>query len=155
MKLQYQTGTATFIQLAVMTLLITIGGVRDVAKNCDTSTECVANSFIWLVIAFFIAGWFAALFALGWFAQDKRSYKFARILITAELFTAFISFMLLRNPSSTYSTVGAAISLALALWVCLLGWRIYRIRDQRVTARTMAAARPRRRPVHRKKTDAN
>lgn len=145
MTLRYQTATATFVQLAVMTLLVIIGGIMDVAKNCENSSECVVNSFLWIIIAFLLAGWYAVLFALGYFAQEKRSYKLARLLIAGELFTAFISLMLIKNPSSFYSGLGAIIALLFAVWVIILAWRIYRARGSRITAPRSGATRPRRR----------
>src|SRR6188768_1323611 len=102
MKLQYQTATATFIQLAIMTLLVIIGGVKDVASNCENSSECVTNSFLWIIIIFMLALWYVALFAIGYLAQEKRNYKLARLLIFGELFTAFVALMLARHPSSFY-----------------------------------------------------
>lgn len=145
MTLRYQTATATFVQLAVMTLLVIVGGIMDVAKNCENSSECVVNSFLWIIIAFMLAGWYAVLFAIGYFAQEKRSYKLARLLIAGELFTAFISLMLIRNPSSHYSRFGALIALLLAVWVMVLAWRIYKARGSRITTARSGQSRPRRR----------
>lgn len=146
MKLRYHTAFATFIQLAVITLLVIIGGIMDVAKNCENSSECVVNSFLWIIIAFLLAGWYAALFALGYFAQENRSYKLARLLIGGELFTAFIALMLIKNPSSFYSGMGAIIALIFAVWIVVLAWRIYKARGSRIsTTRSGGTNRPRRR----------
>jgi uncharacterized membrane protein YqjE len=146
MKLRYQTATATFIQMAVMTLLLIIGGIMDVTKNCENSSECVTNSFLWIIIAFLFGGWYATLFAIGYFAQEKRSYKLARLLIAGELFTAFIALMLVKNPSSFYSGLGAIIALLFAAWVILLAWRIYKARGSRISSSSRSSSnRPRRR----------
>lgn len=146
MKLRYQTATATFIQLAVMTLLVVLGGIMNLAKNCENSSECVVNSFLWIIIAFMMACWYAALFAIGYFAQENRSYKLARLLIAGELFTAFIALMLVRNPSSFYSGLGAIIALVFAVWIIILAYRLYKARGSRIpTTRTSSANRPRRR----------
>ncbi len=143
--MRYHTATATFIQLAVMTLITTIGGVLDVAKNCENSSECVTNSFLWIIIVFMLAGWYSALFAIGYFTQEKRSYKLARLLILGELFTAFVAFMLARNPSSTYSRIGSLIALFFAAWVTILAYRIYKARGRRITTTRSGNYRPRRR----------
>lgn len=146
MRLHYQTATATFIQLAVMTLLTMIGGIKDVASNCENAGECVTNSFLWIIIVFMLAGWYVALFAIGYFAQEKRSYKLARLLILGELFTAFIALMLFRNPSSFYGGAAALIAAILALWVTVLAYRLYKARGSRITtASKKSTQRPRRR----------
>lgn len=136
MTLRYQTATATFIQLAVMTLLVVIGGIKDVASNCENSNECVTNSFLWIIIVFMLAGWYATLFAIGYFAQEKRNHKLARLLIAAELFTAFIALMLIKNPSSFYSGAAAIIALLLAAWTIILAWRLNKARGSRITTTT-------------------
>lgn len=145
MKLRYHTAFATFIQLAVMTLLVIFGGILDVAKNCENSSECVVNSFLWIIIAFLMAGWYAALFALGYFAQENRNHKLAGLLIAGELFTAFVALMLVKNPSSFYSGMGAIIALVFAVWVIILAWRIYKARGSRISTTRSGANRPRRR----------
>lgn len=145
MTLRYQTATATFIQLAVMTLLVIVGGIMDVAKNCENSSECVTNSFLWIIIAFLMAGWYAALFAIGYFAQENRSYKLARLLIAGELFTAFIALMLVKNPSSFYSGLAAIIALIFAVWIIILAWRLYKARGSRISTTRGGSNRPRRR----------
>lgn len=145
MTLRYQTATVTFIQLAIMTLLVVVGGIMDVIKNCENSTECVTNSFLWIIIAFMLACWYAALFAIGYFTQEKRSYKLARLLIAGELFTAFVALMLAKNPSSTYSRVGALVALFFAVWTIVLAWRIYKARGSRITTPPSKSKRSRRR----------
>ncbi len=145
MTLRYQTATATFIQLAVMTLLVIIGGIKDVASHCENSSECVTNSFLWIIIAFMLAGWYAVLFGIGYYAQEKRNYKFARLLIAGELFTAFIALMLFKNPSSFYSGMAALVSLLFAVWIIILAYRIYKARGSRITTATKSSKRPRRR----------
>lgn len=146
MTLRYQTATATFIQLAVMTLLVIVGGIMDVVKNCESSAECVTNSFLWIIIAFMLACWYTALFAIGYFAQEKRSYKLARLLIAGELFTAFVALMLVKNPSSTYSRIGALVALCFAVWTIVLAYRIYKARGSRITTpSSKSSKRPRRR----------
>lgn len=145
MKLRYQTATATFIQLAVMTLLVVIGGIMDVAKNCENSSECVVNSFLWIIIAFILAGWYATLFAIGYFAQEKRNYKLARLLILGELFTAFVALMLVKNPSSFYSGLAAIVALIFAVWIIILAYRLYKARGSRIPTARSTSSRPRRR----------
>ncbi len=134
--MRYQTSTATFVQLAVMTLLVIMGGIADVAKNCENASECLTNSFLWIVIAFMIACWYAVLFAIGYFAQEKRSYKLARILILGELFTAFVALMFLRTPSSLLGVITSGAAIVLALWAIVLAYRIYKARGSRITTST-------------------
>jgi uncharacterized membrane protein len=147
MSIQYQTSTATFVQLAVMTLLVILGGVTDVAKNCENAGECLTNSFLWIVIAFMLACWYAMLFAIGYFAQEKRSYKLARVLILGELFTAFVALMFLRTPSSLLGAVTSGAALLLAVWTIILAYRLHKARGSRITkaSKKTSSQRPRRR----------
>lgn len=144
-RLRYETAIPTFVQLAVATFFVILGGVADTVENCDSASDCVANSFLWLVIAFMVGGWFIAMSALGYLAQTKRNYKLARLLIAGELFTAFITFMLLKNPSSPLSFIGSAIIFVLAIWTIVLAWRLYQARGARIVAGS-PSSRPRRRP---------
>ena len=149
MTLRHQTSAATFTQLAVMTLLVIIGGVKDVASNCENASECVTNSFLWIIIIFMLAGWYVALFALGYFAQEKRSYKLARVLIAGELFTAFVALMFVRHPSSFYGGFSAFVALIFALATTVFAYRIYKARGSRITTKQhKQSPRPRRRPTN-------
>lgn len=144
--IRYHTALATFIQLAVMTLLVIIGGIMDVAKNCENSNECVTNSFLWIIIAFMLAVWYFGLFGLGYLAQEKRSRRLTKILIAGELFTALVALMFLKNPSSLYSGIGAGLALLFAVWIIFLAYRIHQAKGGRITTTKQSGSnRPRRR----------
>lgn len=146
MVMRYHTSLATFIQLAVMTLMVIVGGIIDVAKNCENSNECVTNSFLWIIIAFMLALWYFGLFGLGYLAQEKRSRRLTKLLIAAESFTAFVALMFLKNPSSVYSGIGAAVALFFALWIIFLAYRIHKAKGGRITTtKHSGSTRPRRR----------
>lgn len=146
MLLRFHTALATFIQLAVMTLLVIFGGIMDVAKNCENSNECVTNSFLWIVIAFMLALWYFGLFGLGYLAQEKRSRRLAKFLIAGELFTAFVALMFLKNPSGLYSGIGAGVAVLFAVWIMILAYRIHKAKGGRITTtKQPSGTRPRRR----------
>lgn len=145
MLLRTHTSLATFIQLAVMTLLVVVGGLMDVIKNCESSNECVTNSFLWIIIAFMLAIWYFGLFGLGYLTHEKRSRRLAKFLIAGELFTFFVALMFMKNPSSTYSAVGAGVALFFAAWIILLAWRVYKAKGGRITNTKATNTRPRRR----------
>lgn len=136
MKLRYETAVTTFAQLAVVSLFIIIGGVVDTIKACDEASSCVASSFVWMAILLFMAGWFIALTALGYFAQTKRSARLAKLLIIAELGVAAICFKLVTTPSSWIGAMGAGITLALALWTIVLAYRLTKAKGGRIVAQT-------------------
>jgi hypothetical protein len=149
MTIRYETAITTFAQLAVATLFVMLGGVFDTVKHCTEASDCVANSFLWLIIVFMVAIWFIMLCSLGYLAQEKRSYKLARLLIAGELFTAFITFMLFSHPSSPISAIGALTVFGLSVWTIILAWRIYKARGSRIVTPAQKT-RPRRRPTARK-----
>lgn len=128
-----QTGTATFIQLAVVTFFVVIAGVTDLFKNCEVGTECVANSFLWIVIIFMVALWFFILSGLGYAVQMKRSRRLAKLLILGELFTAFLAFMIFSHPSGPLSFIGGLVTFLLALATALMAFRIHQAKGGRVT----------------------
>lgn len=145
MKLRYETAITTFVQLALMALLIIVGGVIETFKECqDGASSCVASSFLWLVMLIFGAGFFVCLSALGYFTQAKRSRRLAILLIFAELGIAAISFKFLTNPSSVLSGLGSFAMLGLALWTIVLAYRLTRAKGGRIVAKTKQAPRARR-----------
>lgn len=147
MKLRYETAITTFIQLALIALLIIIGGVIETIKECqDGASSCVASSFLWLVMLIFGSGFFVCLSALGYFAQAKRSRRLAILLILAELGIAAISFKFLTNPSSVLSGLGSFAMLGLSLWTVVLAYRLTRAKGGRIVAKTRTT-RARRRPT--------
>jgi len=127
-----QTGTATFIQLAVVTFFVVIAGVTDLFKNCEVGTECVANSFLWIVIVFMVALWFFILSGLGYAVQMKRSRRLAKLLIAAELFTAFMAFMIFTHPSGPLAFIGGLITCLIALATALMAFRVHQAKGGRV-----------------------
>ena len=151
MKLRYETAITTFIQLALMSFLIIVGGVIDTIKECqDGARSCLASSFLWLVMLIFGASFFVFLSALGYFAQAKRSRRLAILLIFAELGVAGICFKLLTNPSSVLSGLGSFAMLGLALWTIVLAYRLMQAKGGRIVAKPRASAiRPRRSKIPR------
>lgn len=142
-----QTGVSTFIQLAVVTFFVVIAGITDLFKNCEVGTECVANSFLWIVIIVMVAVWFFILSSLGYAVQMKRSRRLAKLLIAGELFTAFLAFMIFSHPSGPLSLVGGFVTFLIALATAFMAFRVHQARGGRVTTTsTGRERRTRRRP---------
>lgn len=142
MKLYYQTGTATFIQLAVVMFLIVLNNVVSFLQSCfGSSSNCVAAAFVSMVIIVFALVWFGFLSALGYAAQDKRSKRLATALIVGQLMTALGALAILRLPGGWLAAVSAVIVAAIAGWIVVLAFRLRQAKGGRIVQKQ----RPRKR----------
>lgn len=142
MKLHYQTGTATFIQLAVVLFLIVLNNVIAYVQDCFVQdTGCVATAFVSMVMIVFAGIWLLILSILGYAAQERRNKRIAYTLIGLEAFTLLIALMLARLPGNWFAGLSAVIAALIAAWVMLLAFRISRAKGGRIVQRQ----RPRRR----------
>lgn len=133
MKLHYQTGTATFIQLAVVLFLIVLNNIITLVQRCvGNSINCVGDAFVSLVMIVFAGAWFGFLSVLGYAAQDKRSQRLATALIVAQVGTAFAALAMMRLPGSWYVAVSAAIVFVIAIWVIVLAIRLRQAKGRRI-----------------------
>jgi hypothetical protein len=142
MKLTYETGIATFIQFIALSFLNIANGVNSVVTTCrHESTDCVGNILVSIIFFMLVVGWFGAVWVLGYYAQERRSYRLALALIGAEGLIALIALFNAKHNTDYLSLATSLIDLVLALWIVLLAFRLMRSRGKRITAKH----RPRRR----------
>lgn len=135
MTLRYQTGTAGFIQLAVVMLLIVLNNLISFLQTCVGDTgNCVPAAFVSIVIIVFAALWFGFLSALGYAAQDKRSRRLATALIIGQAITAVSALMILRLPGGWLAALSALIVFVVAIWVAVLAFRLRQSKGGRIVA---------------------
>ncbi|HEU4984148.1 MAG TPA: hypothetical protein VFT58_00795 [Nitrososphaera sp.] len=136
MRLRYQTGTATFIQLATAMFLIVINNVIAFISACtEESSECAITAMFSLVFIIMSGLWFLAVSAIGYGAEDRRSGKLAYVLIIAELMTIAAAFGFFQHPSNWFSGLSALVIIVLAAWIIVLAWRLSRAKGGRIVHR--------------------
>ena len=151
MRLRYETGTATLIQFAVVTILAFINQVTSIISTClKHDGDCVSNSLVSLILVILVALWLGFISALGYAAQDKRSRRLAQVLVGAEGLNVMISLFNAKHFPDTLGLITSVIDLALAAWIILLAWRLMKANGGRIvspSARTHAPDRARKRPI--------
>jgi hypothetical protein len=151
MRLRYETGTATLIQFAVVTILGFINQIVSIISTCvKHDGDCVSNSLVSLILVILIAIWLGFISALGYAAQDKRSKRLAQFLIGAEGLNVMISLFNAKHFPNTLGLITSVIDCALAAWVIILAWRLMRADGGRIVspaARTAPTTHTRRRPI--------
>jgi len=136
MKLTYQTGIATFIQFVTLSFLNIANGANSVVTTCrHDSTSCISNLIVSLIFFMLTVAWFAAVWLLGYTAQERRSRRLAQLLIAAEAFIALIAFFNARHHTDLLSLGTSLIDLALAFWIIFLAFRLMRAGGNRVVTR--------------------
>lgn len=150
MRLHYQTGTATFIQLVVVLFLIVLNNVIAFIQDCFIrDAGCVAPAFVSMVMIVFAGIWLMILSVIGYAAQERRNKRVAYTLMGLQAFTMLIALMLARLPGNWFAGVSAVIAAVLAGWVIILAFRISRAKGGRIVQRQ----RPRRRLIQHEKND--
>jgi purine-cytosine permease-like protein len=142
-KLRYETGIATLIQFITLSLLGIGNGANSIVTTCrHDGTDCISNTIVSLIFFILTVGFFAAIWIIGAIAQEKRSKRFAQLLIAAEAFIALIAAFNARHHTDFLSLLTSLVDLALALWIIILAFRLMRSHGGRVVSRQ--------RPRHRK-----
>lgn len=144
MKLTYQVGIATLIQLGIMSLLNIANGVVSAGQQCvQNSSDCPGDIITSLLYFMVITIWFTFLWILSAAAQERRSRKLAFIVIGGEFLVFAVA--LFNTHSNIHNNIlgfiTSIIDAALAAWVILLGIRLFIAGGSRVTS----SARSRRR----------
>lgn len=136
MKLTYQTGIATLVQLGVMTVLNVINGFHSSIQQCTTSdtNNCVESIILAMLYFMVLTAWFAFLWILGAAAQDRRSRRMAVVLLGAEGLVILVALFNARNHNDILGLITSLTDAALAAWVALLASRIIISGGGRVTA---------------------
>jgi hypothetical protein len=149
MRLKYQTGTATLIQLIVLGLLNIATGLQSIITTCrHDGVNCVSNTLTSAIFYIMTVSWFAILVVLGAGAQEKRSKRLAQLLIAAEGLTGLVALFNIKlnihYPSGFLSPFTSLADLVLSVWVITLAWRLMRAGSGRVVTHQ----RPRQRQRH-------
>lgn len=141
MVLRYETGIATLVQFIAMGLL-NIGNTGNaIATACRQETSsCSTDVFVSIIFYLLLMSWFGILCLLGYLAQERRSRRFAIVLIGAELLTAGVAYINVRGHTDVLSLITSITDIILALLVSYLAFRIILAGRGRVTRQ-----RPRRR----------
>ena len=143
MKLKYETAVATLIQFVTMSILNVATGTVSVVSTChNSSSDCVSNLLVSLIFFLLIVGWFAAVWVLGYAAQERRSKNLAYALIGAELLIALVALFNAKHHTDTLSLITSLIDLALAIWVISLAIRLIRAKGGRIVSKQRARHRP-------------
>lgn len=142
--LRYQTGTASFIQLAVVVLLVVVNNLFTLVDSCKSGGECAVTALFSMIFIFMTALWFFVLSAIGYAAEERRSRNLAYMLILGQLATMGIAYGFFKHPANWFGMLSALIVILLAAWVIMLAWRLSKAKGGRIVARP-AAARPRKR----------
>jgi hypothetical protein len=140
MRLTYQTGTGTLIQLIALGMLNIATGLHSVITTCrHEDGGCVSNMLTSAVFYILIVGWFGVLVLIGFTAQERRSRRLSQLLIAAEALTAaFALFNIKLNRTyhnDLISLFTSMIDLVLAVWVITLAFRLMRAGNARVVSR--------------------
>ena len=132
MKLTYETGTATLIQLIVLGLLNIATGIGSTVHACRTDNDCLGNVLINFVFYVVLVGWFVVVASLGFAAQIRRSRRLAQLLICAEGLIALVALFNAKHHNNLLELITSLVDLALAVWIILLAWRLMKAGSGRV-----------------------
>jgi purine-cytosine permease-like protein len=140
MRLKYQTGTGTLIQLIVLGLLNIATGLQSIIATCHhDSTNCISNTLTSAIFYILTVGWYAVLVVIGAGAQERRSRRLAQLLICAEALTALVALFNIKLGAHYHngflSLITSFADLVLSIWIITLAWRLMRAGPARVVNR--------------------
>lgn len=141
MKLTYQTGVATLIQFITLSLLGIANGVNSAITTCRAGEDCIVNMLLSIVFFILTALWFAAIWILGYFAQERRSRNLAFLLMGAEGLIALVALFNAQHHTDILGLATSVIDLILALWIIFLAMRLMRSGGKRITSSPRARKR--------------
>jgi uncharacterized membrane protein len=124
-KLTYQTAVATLIQFITLSFLGIANGLNSVVSTCrHDGTDCISNLIVSIIFFILTAAWFGAIWIIGAIAQERRSKKFAFILIGAEALIALVALFNAKHHTDALGLATSVIDLLLALWIITLAFRL-------------------------------
>jgi uncharacterized membrane protein HdeD (DUF308 family) len=147
MKISYETGTATLIQFMVLGILNLVNGLNSIISSCHSGKDCATNAIVTPIYYILVTGWFASLWVLGYFAQERRSKWLARLLICAEGLVALVALFNAKHHNEFIGLFTSVVDLALAVWVAFVAFRLMLAGPARVVSHKRGAghSRPRQR----------
>jgi preprotein translocase subunit SecG len=134
MHLRYETGVATLVQFIIATAFSFLNGIVAIIGGCHgkSTTDCVSNSLLSLIVIILVVFYFGAVLALGYVAQERRSTNLARLLIAVELFTALVFLFDATHSPEILERITNFVSFLIAIWVIILAWRLSRAKGARI-----------------------
>lgn len=140
MRLTYETGTATIIQLITLSFFNIANTIESILANCfHTGGQCATNVFSSVALYIGTVLWFACIAFLGYMAQTKRNKKFALMVIAAELAVFVFAAANIKLGISYHNAVlglfTSLVDLILSAWIITLAFRLYKAGNARVVPR--------------------
>lgn len=145
MRITYETGKGTLIQFIVLSLLNIANQINQTVTACRHEGQCVSNAILATIFYLLVVGWFAAVWALGYMAQERRSKRLAQLLICAEGLIALIAAFNARHHTDLLSLFTSLVDLGLAIWIVTLAFRLMRAGGGRVVRSSHNRPRQRKR----------
>ena len=145
MKLRYKTGAATIIQLSVMLLLNFLNALYSMITGCIHHDSCVEGVVINLLFVLVLAIWLLFLAAVGYMTEQRRSRRFALVLLVAESLVALATLSNIRHYPNLFGLFTSLIDFSLAVWVMVLAYPIWRANSPTAPLKAAPKQRPRRR----------
>lgn len=144
MLLHHRTAVATFIQFISLSLLGIVNAVDSIITTCHVhGNDCVSNSIVSIIFFIMTALWFAAVWTLGYNAQERRNQRLAYLLIAIELLVVIIAAFNAKHHTNTINLLTSLVDITLAVWVMLLAFRLSRAKGGRIMASASGRARRR------------
>jgi hypothetical protein len=142
MKLTYETGIATVIQFAVLSLLNVGTQLNSIVTTCHThGSNCLTNSLSSIGYFLLIVIWFGLIWVLGYFTQKRRSRRLGLALVTAEFLILVVSISNARHHTDVIGLVTSVADTGFAIWVIALAVRLMRARGGRIVSSERARRR--------------
>jgi hypothetical protein len=143
-RLYYQTAIATLIQFIIASLFILVTQLGSSVVTCfKDSSNCISNLITSVIFFILVSVVFGIVWAIGFFAQERRSRRLAQLLICVEGILGFLALFSVKLNAHSRSISGLIASFGLLVmsgWIISLAFRLMRAKGGRVMAR--------RRPKH-------
>ena len=142
-KLKYETGIATTVQLIFVTVFNIINGAASSIDQCtNNSGNCLSNIVLSLLYFMVLSVGFVSLWLIGMETQDKRSKRLAQVLILGEFVVAGISlFDLTHQDPSITGRISSFVDGIFSIWVIVLAVRLLRSNGGRIKKRSRSRMR--------------
>jgi hypothetical protein len=150
MKLRYETGSATLMQFAVVTIFAFTTQFSSVVAECvKHNGNCVGDTLTSFIYVILVGVWLGFVSVIGYTVQDKRNRRMAQLLIACEGMVGLIALFNARHFPNFFGLVASLVDLGFAVLVIYLAWNVLRAGGGRIVASSALASRnrPRRRPT--------
>lgn len=138
MKLTYQTGIATLIQLVLFSVLTIVNQIFSTVSTCSQPAQnCVGNIITSIIFYLLVAIGFGGIWVVGLAAQATRNKWLAWLLIGIESVIVLVALFSLKlalhqGAKNLTSLLASPLIAALAIWIIVLAWRLMRSEGKRI-----------------------